>query len=232
MMPISQTNAIYFGANNDYHGMSGTAGCVTRITIKGEVMRKIIIGLALATAGALGTGQAVASEYGCKVLLCMSNPSGPMAVQQCVPPIQQLIQEQAQKPPKPWPTCEEGAPATMRPQMRPYDACPAGTTALGSGGEVLQMSAAQFRANMSRPDPLRPPPQPGELPTIITYSDPVGIPAYSGIGEGTMENYNARQRKVCVPSPMGQLVVVKITAEEKTETAYPVYESIAIVERP
>ena len=39
---------------------------------------------------ALVSTNALASNWGCEVLLCLSNPKGPEAVSQCVPPIQKL----------------------------------------------------------------------------------------------------------------------------------------------
>ena len=33
---------------------------------------------------------ASADDWGCEVLLCLSNPAGPTAVEQCKPPIQRL----------------------------------------------------------------------------------------------------------------------------------------------
>ena len=44
-----------------------------------------------------------ASEYGCTVLLCLSNPNGPKAVSVCVPPIEQLFSDLALG--LPFPSC-------------------------------------------------------------------------------------------------------------------------------
>ena len=41
------------------------------------------------------TSQAQASDYGCRVLLCLANPAGPTAIAQCVPPITQLWRDLA-----------------------------------------------------------------------------------------------------------------------------------------
>ena len=38
----------------------------------------------------LMTQSAYADDWGCQVMLCMSNPAGPMAVAECVPPMQRL----------------------------------------------------------------------------------------------------------------------------------------------
>ena len=49
---------------------------------------------------------AAASTYGCQVLLCLSNPTGPMAFGACVPPITKLWRELAVG--ISFPTCTEG----------------------------------------------------------------------------------------------------------------------------
>lgn len=84
-----------------------------------------------------------ADSYGCQVLLCLSNPDGPMAVQQCEPPIQRFLREQAQRPAKPFPKCEEAnGQAVGQLGTNPYDACPEGTTAVAAGTEVIQGAPA------------------------------------------------------------------------------------------
>ena len=52
------------------------------------MMKKLLATLAL-LASLLMPNVARAS-WGCEVLLCLSNPAGPMAVAACVPPIQKL----------------------------------------------------------------------------------------------------------------------------------------------
>ena len=83
---------------------------------------------------------ASASEYGCRVLLCLSNPSGPTAVSQCIPPISQLWRDLARG--RAFPRCEEAnAPANQAwAQMGTsyYDVCPGGTTALAAGALAVQ----------------------------------------------------------------------------------------------
>lgn len=51
-------------------------------------------------------GVAMADDWGCEVLLCLSNPKGPTAVAQCVPPIKKLWRALAKG--KPFPTCFMG----------------------------------------------------------------------------------------------------------------------------
>ena len=94
-----------------------------------------LVGLGLATAM-----PARASDYGCKVLLCLANPAGPTAVSQCVPPITQLWRDLASF--HPFPTCDEASTPDGRAWAEQgtsyYDVCPSGTTALASGALAAQ----------------------------------------------------------------------------------------------
>lgn len=149
---------------------------------------RIVLGAAIAVLAPM----AVASDYGCRVLMCMSNPQGPMAVQQCQPPIQRFMQEQAKKPPDPFPSCEEGAPATMQGANRPYDFCPEGTSALGEQVEAIQLAPSVY-AQMA-----------GPLPWMQGGAMPEGLQIEVGIGEGTTTGLG-RRNKVCVGKPLGTL---------------------------
>jgi len=130
---------------------------------------------AAAMSSALATPQAHAS-WGCEVLLCLSNPAGPMAVSACVPPITRLYRAIFRWRPDPFPTCimssgvdsstggnyaRVGAPSY-------YDACPAGTTALGAGVLGAQGTYA-----------ARTPTWPHRAGYVVTGG------VASGIGEGT-----------------------------------------------
>ena len=64
-------------------------------------MKKLMMLLAIG----LLSGNAIASDYGGKVLLCLANPNGPEAVSECVPPIEQLYSDLADG--DPFPTCDE-----------------------------------------------------------------------------------------------------------------------------
>lgn len=85
---------------------------------------------------------AQASMYGCKVLLCLSNPNGAKAADNCPPPIDQLYDDLAHG--RDFPTCDksDGNDGTSyaRPTYAPFDPCPAGTTAAPSGAYVVQGS--------------------------------------------------------------------------------------------
>ncbi len=91
--------------------------------------------------GLVAAPQARADNWGCEVLLCLSNPAGPMAVAQCVPPITRLYQAIFKWRPDPFPTCtmsngsdssSGGNYAYVAPPSF-YDACPSGTTAVEAG---------------------------------------------------------------------------------------------------
>lgn len=148
-----------------------------------------------------GTG-AHASEYGCQVLLCMSNPQGPMAVQQCVPPMQKFLQEQAKKPPEPFPQCEEAnGQAGVQKGTNPYDACPDGTAAVADGKRVIQgMPPARPRTN-----------NPAEWQLTSSFGmTPIangsGITVYNGIGDGAgMQSANGKM--ICAGKALGPVVL-------------------------
>jgi hypothetical protein len=194
--------------------------------IQGVVVKKLVVVIGLAAAGLGVNLEAQASEYGCKVMLCMANPAGPMAEQQCQPPIQQLLREQAKTPPEPWPTCEEGAPATMQPQVRFYDKCPANTSELGDGVVALQLTSAQYKA-MKQNSTGR------QLFTSQTTTlNEIQSAMRTGIGEGNSETYATRVAKTCVSKPLGSLDVAEGQGENAVVKTYPVYEGVSFVDAP
>lgn len=69
------------------------------------------------------SGTAIASEWGCQVVLCLSNPGGPTQFKECVKPIEKLWESLAKG--KPFPTCEEGGISMSKIGYEPYEACPA-----------------------------------------------------------------------------------------------------------
>ena len=100
---------------------------------------KKLLAFALFLALSFG-GSAHASDYGCKVLLCLSNPSGPTAVSECVPPISQLWDDLAHF--RAFPTCDmadgNDGSAYARPVVNAYDPCPPGTSEAQQGAMVVQ----------------------------------------------------------------------------------------------
>lgn len=62
--------------------------------------------LALVAACAFRSGIAHADDWGCQVILCLSNPGGPEQYRECVPPIERLWR--ALRHGDPFPTCDFG----------------------------------------------------------------------------------------------------------------------------
>ncbi|MBK5071619.1 hypothetical protein I2492_01140 [Budviciaceae bacterium CWB-B4] len=77
-----------------------------------------------------------ASEYGCKVLLCLSNPGGPKEHAECHPPIDQLYDDL--KEGRAFPRCEEAGNNYAKLVFDPYDPCPDNTRAAAAGSHVQQ----------------------------------------------------------------------------------------------
>lgn len=162
-----------------------------------------------------------ADDYGCKVLLCMANPKGPTAENECKPPIERFLMEQARKPPEKKPTCEEAQPATMRFGMRAFDACPADTSALGQGVPAIQLTPAVYKG-MVNPDTraLNP------MGMFQPFTLPSDILVQTGIGEGEASGFmGAQGMKICVAKPLGMLAV-KLGGSESSETELSVFEKI------
>lgn len=74
----------------------------------------------------MNTPQAQASDWGCRVLLCASNPAGWQTIATCRPPMEKLIRCLSKTNPCSWPTCPEAG--TGGPGYEPYAACPTGTS--------------------------------------------------------------------------------------------------------
>lgn len=113
-------------------------------------MKRLSLILCLITASFGLSAQA--SEYGCKVLLCLSNPKdngGPLGVAECVDPVRQLYKDLSKG--KPFPTCtladgNDGS-SYARQGYDPYDLCPAGTSGAKRGERVIQGDSINNRMN-------------------------------------------------------------------------------------
>ena len=99
---------------------------------------------ALVTLFVLGASMSTqASEYGCKVLLCLANPAsngGPKGVSECVPPINQLYHDLSKG--RPFPSCDQAdgndGSSYARQVYDPYDPCPAPLLPAERGAYVVQ----------------------------------------------------------------------------------------------
>lgn len=140
---------------------------------------------------------AFASDWGCQVLLCLSNPAGPMAVSECKPPIKKLYKRLVQG--KPFPSCTfvDGSDSAAgghyaRRTRSHYDLCPAGTTALGRDRLATTTAAAQQQQGIQKVALRRLP-----LVTGIGQGDGLAYSTDSRSGNQTLPN------KICVAGARG-----------------------------
>jgi len=149
-----------------------------------------------------------ASDWGCEVLLCLSNPAGPTAVAECVPPITQLWNALANF--QPFPTCglASATGSYASPGMNYYNACPAGTTALAAGVMAVQATSAGAVSGVA-------------VDGLAVVQ--VGI----GTGDGLLPQVDGggiaspMPAKTCVGgSPLGQVTVLTSSGTWSTATVY------------
>ncbi|MEP7453347.1 hypothetical protein [Phyllobacterium sp. SB3] len=86
-------------------------------------MKNLLLSLLLATCSITPlylapVVKAQASDWGCQVILCLSNPGGPTQYGQCRPPIQKLWRELARG--HAFPTCSGVGFQSSRPGYEPY----------------------------------------------------------------------------------------------------------------
>ncbi|MBB4571138.1 hypothetical protein [Rhizobium leucaenae] len=103
-------------------------------------MKNLMVGMIFAVAGtsfiySISESYARAEDWGCKVILCLSNPGGPTQYAECRPPISRLWQELAKG--RSFPTCSGIGFQATQPGYEPYY-CNDGyklTTGFGGRGE-------------------------------------------------------------------------------------------------
>lgn len=86
-------------------------------------MRSLLLKLAIGVMGCgslylIQTPDARAESWGCQVILCLSNPGGPMQYSECRPPIQKLWSWLARG--HAFPTCNGVGFKSSRPRYEPY----------------------------------------------------------------------------------------------------------------
>ena len=154
-----------------------------------------------------------ADDYGCRVLLCLSNPSGPMAEAECRPPIERMLREQRQRRPPPFPTCEEAnGAAYVELGASAFDPCPDGTLALAVGAT----------ATWGRREPAS-----GEVQAI----GPRAI-VFTGIGEGDTDGGSTTvgMKKICVGPYVGKVGVTSGVGDASSSVEIDAYEFIATLD--
>ncbi len=173
---------------------------------------------------------AQADDWGCEVLLCLSNPAGPMAVAACVPPITRLYKAIFKPRPDPFPTCnmavnKQGQRSYATPQYNDYyDPCPDGTTALEKGQLAILGTREQY-------DKVKGNGRFGfGVATVYNFGKDAVLRA--GIGDGS--NYypsedSGRQPKTCVAGGLGT-VAMSTNNYDDGYSQVGVYERVVIVD--
>jgi len=99
--------------------------------MKSLFFRTIIATLGLGSLYPNSGQSARADEWGCQVILCLSNPGGPTQYAECRPPIQKLWRWLTKG--RSFPTCSGVGFQSSRPQYEPYH-CPDGYRLSGGYG--------------------------------------------------------------------------------------------------
>jgi hypothetical protein len=152
-----------------------------------------------------------ASDYGCKVLLCLANPNGARAEAECHPPIDQLYIDLNLG--RPFPECEMAESSAGKSYAKQgfsyYDPCPDGTTAL-SAGSFAALSLAK--------------------PTTTT---PVvkGIGTGDNLSPGSGENTSRLTQKVCVGKLVGRTTAtIGETRDDSQTVDVGLYDSVRLLD--
>jgi hypothetical protein len=164
---------------------------------------------ALATLSTACIAPAYGDQWGCEVLLCLSNPAGPTAVAECRPPIHRLWRHLARG--HSFPSCKmakspNGASYARR-GFSYYDPCLPETRALASGEQAARAGSAR---------------------TIGTRSFYASSgPTYAGIGTGDGHFPNERSGglppKVCVGNKVG---VTTVSYDARSSYQVSLYDRI------
>ncbi|AET95630.1 hypothetical protein [Caballeronia zhejiangensis] len=158
-------------------------------------MKDVLVALFIISASL----SAHASDYGCKVLLCLANPAsngGPKGVGECVPPIDQLYHDLGRG--RPFPTCDRAdgndGSSYAHQVSDPYDPCPATLRPAEHGAYVVQ---GQRRSGGNKPGwwggdgsyTLSEPPQVSESPSNYSYTSGARACVGQSIGSYTAGSY-------------------------------------------
>ncbi len=163
--------------------------------------------------------------WGCKALLCLANPDGPMAVPQCVDPIQRLWSELRRG--QPFPSCpmSQGANGGVYAQLGrdPYDRCPAGTSELPMGLAAISNSVQSVRSGETMRSART------ALSVAASGLTHAATQVYTGIGNGSEVFLNAEfptmPPKICAGRQTGTTWVA--SGEEQRQVQ--VYDRLVVV---
>jgi len=98
----------------------------------------------------ISLGSAIASDHGCKVLLCMANPAGAMAEKECRPTIRKLYRDLFKR--KPFPKCEFPTPSAEQKMLvttgyEKFFPCNVGYTQVAISGKKPSAECRKFLRN-------------------------------------------------------------------------------------
>lgn len=163
----------------------------------------------LAAAMAIFAEPLHADQWGCEVLLCLSNPAGPTAEPSCKPPIHRLWRHLARG--HSFPSCKmakgKSGASYAQQGFSYYDPCPLGTRAVASGEKVARAGAAR------------------QIGTRSFYGAAGTV--YAGIGTG--DGYFSRDRsgrpplKICSGNKLG---VTWIGSDSRTSYKVSLYDRV------
>lgn len=155
-----------------------------------------------------------ASDYGCRVLLCLANPKGPTAVSECEPPIRQLFRDLAKG--KPFPRCDFSGPGgssskgTYAAQGYGwYDDCPKGTSPLAT-------RELGFVKGREKDGP------------VMGIGDGSTWDTEVALGGGS--NFNQSAQKVCVGPVVGKAQYIDMVGGNGNIDV-PVYSNVVLIDR-
>lgn len=102
--------------------------------------------LAIGATGFVGSaGAGDLPHYGCTVLMCLSNPSGPKAAPYCAPFIDQLYDDLRHD--RGFPSCDEGGGKYAQQVYDPYDPCPDPLKVAPQGSYLVQGTPRANKSN-------------------------------------------------------------------------------------
>jgi hypothetical protein len=157
-----------------------------------------------------------ADDWGCEVLLCLANPNGPMAVNECVPPISKLWKHLAKG--HAFPSCalaqgQNGA-SYAKQGYSYYDSCPKDTSALAQGAYAIHGSSIpQFNYFQQYA---------GQLYT--------GIGSGDGMQPGYGDNYSQLSGKVCVGNKVGATMITQGSGDSAATYHVEVFDKVVIMD--
>jgi hypothetical protein len=175
-------------------------------------LQKFLFGMLISVAVVSGH----ASDYGCKVLLCLANPNGPMAVSECVPPISQLYRDLARG--RSFPTCDlaqgPNGISYARPGYSYYNRCPEGTRELAQGAYAIQGASVPQSSYFQQYD--------GQPYT--------GIGAGDGLQPGAGDGYSPMPGKVCVGNKVGSMMITQGSGDSQSTYNADVFDNVVIMD--